>query len=339
LAEIGMRIVVIGGTGFLGYFTCRELLARGHSVVAVGLRQPEPGSMPHGTEVAVQDANTGAESELDSLLRGADVLIHAAGADGRNAFPAPAINGFRRENVEPLRRLIPAMRRSGTGRLIIFGSYYTALARSQPQLQILERNAYPRSRAEQADLAFRLAGEEIGVSILELPYIFGAAPGRGTLWGFIMGHVAAPGDVTVPAGGSACVTANQVAQAAAGAVEGPLGRRHFPIGGENLTYGQIYRSFAAAVGVAPRFVAADRLAAEQQAVATRERLAASGQETGYDPVDVAIWQSHHLYLDPLPAMEALGFGPDDINAAIAETVRATQAHGGQGPASFQGDAA
>lgn len=333
-----MRIVVIGGTGFLGYFTCRELLARGHSVVAVGLRRPEPGSMPHGTEVAVLDANRCADSELDGLLRGADVLIHAAGADGRNAFPAPAIAGFRRENVEPLHRLFPAMRRSGTGRLVIFGSYYTALARSHPHLQILERNAYPRSRAEQADLAFRLAGDEIDVSILELPYIFGGAPGRGTLWGFIMGHVSAPGDVTVPAGGSACVTASQVAQAAAGAAEASRGRRHFPIGGENLTYGQIYRSFAAAVGVEPRFVAADRLAAEQQAVASRERLAATGRETGYDPVDVALWQSHHLYLDPLPAMETLGFGPDAIGAAIAETVRATRAHGGQGPASFPGDA-
>ncbi|MCA3646707.1 MAG: NAD(P)-dependent oxidoreductase [Methylobacterium sp.] len=38
-----MRIVMIGGTGFLGYFTCAELLRRSHEVVAVGLRPPAPG--------------------------------------------------------------------------------------------------------------------------------------------------------------------------------------------------------------------------------------------------------------------------------------------------------
>ena len=43
------------------------------------------------------------------------------------------------------------------------------------------------------------------------------------------------------------------------------------------------------------------------------------------------WQTQPFFIDPLPAMEALGYGPDDLAAAIRDTVRATLEHGGQGP--------
>ncbi len=33
-----MRVLIIGGTGFLGYHATRELSERGHDVTAVGLR-------------------------------------------------------------------------------------------------------------------------------------------------------------------------------------------------------------------------------------------------------------------------------------------------------------
>lgn len=328
-----MKIVMIGGTGFLGWFTTAELLARGHQVVAVGLEQAAPGTMPVGVETVAMDTDAAGDNALHELLDGADVLIHAAGADGRAMFDAPAIDGFRRANVEPMRRLVPAMRARGVRRLVIFGSYYTALDRTFPDLGILARNAYPRSRREQADLAFELAGQDISVAVLELPYIFGAAPGRGTLWGFYIDALRAHPDVMpVPPGGSACVTASQVARAATGACERVWGHRHHPIGGANLRYAEIYRLFGAALGITPRFEPKAIDEALDQARMQRQRLAEAGKETGYDPLDVTRWQWEPLLLDPLPAMEALGYGPDDLAAAIRDTVRATLAHGGQGPA-------
>jgi hypothetical protein len=70
-------------------------------------------------------------------------------------------------------------------------------------------------------------------------------------------------------------------------------------------------------------------------MAQRVRLSEAGIETGYDPVAVGGWEEAPLFLDPAPAMEALGYGPDDIGTAIADTVAATLAHGGRGPASLQ----
>lgn len=329
---------MIGGTGYLGWFTTAELRARGHEVVAVGLEPMAPGMMAAGVTTVSLDVDSASDEVLGQLLDGADVLIHAAGADGRALFDAPAIEGFRRANVEPMRRLVPAMRARGVGRLVIFGSYYTALDRVFPDLGIVARNAYPRSRREQADLAFELAGRDISVAVLELPYIFGAAPGRGTLWGFYIDAVRAHPDVLpVQPGGSACVTAMQVARAAAGACERVTGHRHYPIGSANLRYADIYRLFADALGLSPRMEVQGQDTAHDRAAAQRQQLLQAGKETGYDPLDVARWQAQPLFLDPQPAMEALGYGPDDLPAAVRDTVRTTLAHGGQGPARLESE--
>jgi nucleoside-diphosphate-sugar epimerase len=124
-----MRVVMIGGTGFLGFFTCRDLAARGHDVLALGLGAPSPGTMPDGVGCESCNVETCPDGEIASVLAGADAVIYAAGADGRFSDRAPAINGFRRHNVAPLRRLIPAMKTAGSTKLVIFGSYYTSIAR------------------------------------------------------------------------------------------------------------------------------------------------------------------------------------------------------------------
>lgn len=330
-----MRIIMIGGMGFLGYFTCRALIVAGHNVTAVGLAPPDDGTMPAGTGTAICNIDSCSEGELAALLEGVDCVIHAAGADGRFSDKAPVIDAYRARNVMPVERLVPAMKAAGARNLVIFGSYYTALARSRTGLIDLARNAYPLSRQEQMERAFRLAGDDMAVNVLELPYIFGAAPGRGTLWGYVMDKVRAPGPVAVASGTTACVTAEQVAAAAVGACSWLRGHAAWPIGGENLSYLQIYGHFAAALGVAPQFVSADPAAELAAAEGQCTRLAAAGMETGYDPRDVARWQVSDLGLDPAPAMAALGYGRDDIASAIRDTVAATLAHGGQGPASLR----
>jgi nucleoside-diphosphate-sugar epimerase len=328
-----MKVVIIGGTGLLGWFTCKELLERGHTVVAVGLSQPEQGSMPDAVETVVMDINSASDEDLARLLDGADALVHAAGADGRAMYDAPAIAGFRESNVLPFERLLPQMRQNGVSRLVIFGSYYTALDRIHPELAISARNAYPMARREQAELAFQLAGDDISVAVLELPYIFGAAPGRGTLWGFYIEALQkTEGPFPVAPGGSACVTAKQVAQAAAGACERSTGCRNYPIADSNLSYRQIYGLFADALGITVTFVDADAAMAQEKAEQQQQRMKEAGKETGYDPHDVALWQEIKLYLDPLPAMQALGYEKDDLAAAIKATVAATLALGGKGPA-------
>lgn len=96
-----MRVMMIGGTGYLAYFTTAELPDRGRSVLAIGLGEPVPGAMPEGVETLSLDTDA---ADLDALVepvRGADVVIHAAGADGRFPGPAPVIEEYRLHNVAP----------------------------------------------------------------------------------------------------------------------------------------------------------------------------------------------------------------------------------------------
>ena len=68
-----MKILVTGGSGFVGGHLCRELKSRGHSVTALS-RRPSEGDLPGGVEKAMGDVTA-----YDSLLepmRGMDVVVN-----------------------------------------------------------------------------------------------------------------------------------------------------------------------------------------------------------------------------------------------------------------------
>lgn len=319
-----MKCVVIGGTGFLGHFVAGELDARGHAVTAVGLPPaPAPGYLPASTEVVVGSLDEMSDNTLLKIFDGADAVVFGAGADGRDLFPVPAIDGYRKANVAPIGRLVPLMLTASVPRLVILGSFYTALARRFPDLRLGEVHPYVQSRLEQAHLSFELGGANLSVGVLELPYIFGAAPGRGTLWGFYLRHVRDHDPVPVPTGWTACVTARQVGQATAGACERVSGHQQYAVVESNYSYVKLYRLFADALGLRRHFRPTARDEAMAQAEQQVEWLAATGKEHGMHPVGLAELQAVQAYLDPAPAMEALGYSQDDLPAAIADTVRAT----------------
>lgn len=328
-----MRIIVIGGTGQLGHFIMKYLTQKGHQTMAIGLgNPPETGFLPDETQILSQDVNSCTVEELTQIIYGADVVVHAAGADGRNLFDAPAIDGFRAANVTPIVTLIDAMKRAGSKRLIILGSYYTAMHRRFPTLNLLHKSAYIRSRQEQADEAFIAAGKDFDVGILELPYIFGAAPNRGTLWGFYIKTLQETiDDVPVHAGGTACITMNQVGIATANACESATGHQYYPIGNENLSYVQIFEHFATALNIQRNIVARPAEYFLESARKQTKALKNAGKESAYDPIGMLEMEENNFFIDPEPAMETLDYPHEDIAKAIRESVQATLQFEGKGP--------
>jgi dihydroflavonol-4-reductase len=319
-----MKILVIGGTGYLGFFSCLDMVERGHEVVAVGLPPaPAAGMMPDSVSVVLKDIDALSDDGFTKLVSGYDAVVYGGGADGRNSFPPPAIDGYRAANVEPIRRMIPLLKGADVARFVILGSYYTALDRTFPELRMAERHPYIQSRCEQAAVAFKTGGDGLSVAILELPYIFGAAPGRGTLWGDYVRQVQNEEIITVPEGGTACVTARQVGWAVTAACERLSGHRHFAIVEENMTYERMLRHFADALGLTRSFERVPLDTRRAGAVEQAERMASAPRVGGYDPVGMAEMQAMLMYLDPLPAREALGYGHDDVGRAIGESVTAT----------------
>jgi nucleoside-diphosphate-sugar epimerase len=319
------KILIIGGTGQLGHFAIKHLHQKGHKVTAVGIgRAPEEGFLPKETQVVIVNTVGMSVDELAALVGDAEVVVHSAGADGRMLFDAPAIDGFRRENVAPIVDLVEAMKRTGAKRLIIIGSYYTAMHRLFPHLDLPGKSAYIRSRVEQAQAAFNTAGESISVGILELPYIFGNAPNRGTLWNFYIETIRNTiGDVYVHSGGTACITMDQVGKAAATACEITNGHHFYPIGDANLSYVKIYEYFAKALQTKRNFIAQPASFFLDKALAQQHQLQQKGKEAAYDPVGLLDIQEENLFIDPAPAMKILQYTAEDMEKAIKETVEAT----------------
>lgn len=109
-----MRVLVTGGTGFIGSATTRRLLARGHEVVVLTRRAGGSGGVG-GARVVVGDL-LGSDG-LDEALRGCAAVVHCAGR------PGPATRSlFRRLHVEGTERLIDAAERAGVGRVVNIAS-------------------------------------------------------------------------------------------------------------------------------------------------------------------------------------------------------------------------
>ncbi|MBI2718866.1 MAG: NAD-dependent epimerase/dehydratase family protein [Rhizobiales bacterium] len=157
------RIVALtGATGFVGGHAVAELLRRGHRVRAL-VRNPRAARLPG--EVGVIAGDLESSQALGGLVRGADVVVHMAGAI---AAAAPA--EFFRHNATATGRLAELAARAGVSRFI----HISSLASREPQL-----SAYGASKRAAEDRLQGLA-TAMGILILRAPAIYG--PGdRGTL--------------------------------------------------------------------------------------------------------------------------------------------------------------
>src|SRR3954468_21962824 len=111
-----MRVLVPGATGLGGRAVCKELLERGHEVVALVRR---PGSEPEGTAAVSGDIAAEGSGLNDAVAEAAaDALVQLAAeiASQRNEARIEA------PNVEGTRRLVEAAKASGRNPKFVFCS-------------------------------------------------------------------------------------------------------------------------------------------------------------------------------------------------------------------------
>lgn len=68
-----MKVLVAGGTGFIGRNLCRELLDRGHDVTALA-RNPDPNDVPDGVDTAMGDVT--AYDSIESAFEEQDAVVN-----------------------------------------------------------------------------------------------------------------------------------------------------------------------------------------------------------------------------------------------------------------------
>jgi nucleoside-diphosphate-sugar epimerase len=323
--EATMNIFMVGGTGLLGWHTIGELLARGHTVSTIALPPlPAPGLLPPEVHCTLGDIATLDDDAALRLLSGQEGLIYAAGLDDRVLLDKPAYPQFRQANVEQCLHFIQLARRAGVRKVVVFGSYFTYCDRLWPELDLCAAHCYIRSRREQLAAVLGESKDGMETVVLELPYIFGTMPGRMPLWTFLIDILRGMGRTVLypqKTGGTAMVTVHQVAQAAAGALERGEGGKAYPIGGENMPWSQFIPLLLDGMGGGAKVVHLPKLLYKLGNLKLAHDHARHGKEGGLNLVALAEIMYREAYIDPQPAMAALGYGTDDVRAAIRQTVQ------------------
>ena len=313
-------VLILGGTGFIGWHAAHEFLRRGWKVTAVALPPlPAANIFPPDVRVELADFRTVSDGAFARLLQGHEAAVFAIGADDRTTPKAPAWPFFKQANVDATTRFVRLCRGAHIRNLVLLGSYFCHFARIRPELELARHHPYIRSRLKQEDAAVAEAGTGIKLAILELPYIFGSMPGRIPLWKPLVDYVRSVPLILYPHGGTNCVSVQRVAEAVVGAV-GHKGI--FLIGDENLSWKELLGRISELTGRRKPVVTLPDWSVRLGARFIRALHALQGRESGLEPVEFVNVQTRETFFDPAPARALLGFGSGDLASALSATVAA-----------------
>jgi dihydroflavonol-4-reductase len=126
-----MHILIIGGTGFLGFHATVELLKHRHQVSIMGLPPAPPaGLFPQEVEIHLGNLEVMTDEELVSLFIEKDALVFAAGVDDRVTPRKPAYPYFKKYIVDSVKRVFTLARQAGVKRGLVLGSYFAYFERT-----------------------------------------------------------------------------------------------------------------------------------------------------------------------------------------------------------------
>ena len=320
-----MNVLLIGGTGFLGYHAVKELTKRGHQISILALPPlPAEGLFPVETKILLADLNTLSDEEVLKSLRGQDAVVYAAGADDRITPKAPAYPFFFKHNVEATRRLITLARQAGVKKAVVLGSYFVYFDRIWPKLKLKEHHPYIRSRVEQEKAAIEAGGKDMSVCILELPYIFGSMPGRKPIWKPLITYIRSTPVVFYTHGGTNCISVEHIAESIAGALEKGRARASYVIGDENLTWVEMLRKISRSMGREKPIISLPNWLAIMAGAFIKLLHYLQGREGGLDPIALIKLQTAMTFFDPTPSKQDLGYRSGGLDEALKKTIIACE---------------
>jgi farnesol dehydrogenase len=306
-----MRVLVTGGTGYLGGAIVRALARAGHAPIVFS-RRASASDLP-GLAIAGDVRNV---DSLTSAARGVDAICHTAALV---SVWRPRSRDFDETNVTALRNAIDVCRASKISRLV-YTSSFLALPPADGTLPIAA-NDYQRTKVAALDVARGAADAGVPIVSLFPGVIYG--PGEiteGNLVGrLVRDHLERrlPGLIGADRRWSFAYV-DDVAAAHVAALTRPSVDREYVVGGENAPQMRVFEILRELRGTRlPRripFAAATAVAVVEEA---RARL------TGRPPLltrgVVEIFR-HDWSLDGRPAAAALGYAMTSLEEGLRRTL-------------------
>ncbi|MFP2924848.1 NAD-dependent epimerase/dehydratase family protein [Pyxidicoccus sp. 3LG] len=317
-----MKLLVTGGTGFLGTHLVPRLTAAGHSVRLIGRSKPS-GTPYAGTEYVPGDLKD--RDAVRRALQGVDAVYHLAGLvsfqpkDARKMFEL---------HVDSTRELLRDVREAGIKRVVLASTSGTIAVSKEERvgtedddypITVVGRWPYYLSKIYEEKLALEYCRKHaIPLVVLNPSLLMGPGDDRlsstWTVVKFLNQEIP-----SMPGGGISFVDARDAADAFVQALtRGELYGRHLM--GVNMTLVEFFQRLERLSGVpAPRL----RLPSQMNILGGKllEKWAKMrGATPTLDPQEVEIGE-HYFWLDASKAEAELGFRARDVQETLAETVQ------------------
>jgi nucleoside-diphosphate-sugar epimerase len=322
-----MRILIVGGTGFIGYHTVKECLGCNYKVTVLALPPlPADDFLPPEVDIILSDINKLPDTKILKLFNGHDVIVDAAGADDRVIPKIPAYDFFYVANVKFSVRLFKLAREAGIKRGILLSSYFSYFDRIWPEKKLAHHHPYIRSRKEQAEQTLNAAMPELELIILELPYIFGSTPGRIPIWAPLIDYIRTPLPLFYSRGGTNMIAVKNVAEAIVGAIKYGKGGEKYQVGDENITWIDFLRRLSDLTGRRKKVITLPDFVVLIIMKMIQFYHHVLGKEAGLNPVEFTKLQTINTFFDSSHSRKILGYGHGELDKALQDTVFACLAN-------------
>ncbi len=324
LEKVEKKILITGGTGFLGTHIVRQLLDAGERNLRV-MASRVPEWMKDAGVKAVEGSVTDRE-DVARACRNASAIFHLAGKVSRDNSDATAMN---RIHLEGTRLLCEAARESGVGVMILASSSGTIAVSETPEeidetypqpVALISQWAYYASKYYQERTAIEnFDGDGRRLVIMNPSLLLGPDDERLSSTKPILDHLGRKVPYC-PGGGLNFVDVRDAAAAFISALEKGRHMERYLLGAENMTFAEFFGRIERLSGVpAPSLRVPKRFATAGSTV-IESIFTNWGRKSPVMTTEVE-QAEQFWYFTSRKATEELGFAPRDpqetINATIA----------------------
>ncbi len=323
LTKVEKKILVTGGTGFLGTHIVRQFLDAGEKNLRVMASQVPAWMSGAGAEPFAGSVTS--KEDLAKALKDVSAVFHLAGKVSRDNEDAASMN---KVHVEGTRLLCEAAKERGVKTIVMASSSGTIAAsktdeivdETYPQpVEIFSRWAYYASKYYQERAALEnFDGKGLRLVILNPSLLLGPGDERLSSTKVVLDFLARKIPYT-PSGGLNFVDARDAAAAFINALEHGKHREKYLLGAANMTFARFFGRLERLSGVsAPALRVPKKLA-----IAGADILSSVFKNWNRTPpvAPNEVEQAEHFwYFDSSKAADELNFSPRDGSETLQDTI-------------------
>jgi dihydroflavonol-4-reductase len=323
LAKTEKKILITGGTGFLGTHIVREFLDKGAKNLRV-MASSVPAWMKDAGIEAFEGSVT-SRNDVAKAVKNASAIYHLAGKVSRDNDDAAAMN---KVHVEGTRILCGAAKEAKVKTIVMSSSSGTIAVSEEPEIvdetypqpvDIFSRFAYYASKYYQERTALEnFDGKGLKLVILNPSLLLGSGDERLSSTNVVLDFLARKIPFT-PSGGLNFVDVRDTAQAFVNALEKGRHQEKYLLGAANWTFDEFFKRLERLSGVsAPMIKVPKKLAVAGANIL--DSLFKNWNKTPPVEAKAVEMAEYFWYFDSGKAEEELDFTPRDPQETLQDTI-------------------